>query len=180
MGLLSIDLLRNKAEAFPNPQHMSINWKGIPSQAKKEDAVNGLWADPLKTSERLDDLFGAHPPEKTKAQPSFLSLDPLEDLSNAPCFLPSQSTRSNGLDDRARLCLEDIFPEGESTSQSPIGSVPIPIVRVLGENGLDEDVDGIGPSSSRNPISPLQKLGDRLYLSSQLPQRRLRSLPSPF
>jgi len=110
---------------------MSINGKGLSSHAKKKETVNGLWSNALEATQRLLDLFGTHPLEEGKAQFPLPFSYPSKEIQNASRLLLGQTTWSDGLNDRTRSCLKEIFPIRESGLQPLIGPIPISVVRVL-------------------------------------------------
>jgi len=131
MGLLCIHSLWNEAETFSYSEDMSVNGKGLSSHAKKKETVNGLWSNALEATQRLLDLFGTHPLEEGKFQLPFPFFNPSEDIEDASRLLLGQTTRPDGLNDRTRSCLKEIFPMGESGFQTLKRSIPISVVGIL-------------------------------------------------
>jgi len=60
MRLFRVHPLRNETETFPNPEHMGVYREGLPSKAKKEEAMNGLGPDPFQAPHRFMNLAGFH------------------------------------------------------------------------------------------------------------------------
>ena len=165
MGLFCIQPLRNETETFPDPKDMGIHGEGLPSQTEKEKTGERLRSDPFQGTEGLFDLLRSHPSQEEKSESAFPILDPLKKITDPFRFLVGQSTRSDRPDDRSHLCPGDIFPKGKSGSQSFVSQISVPVVSVLGEDGLEEDLKRICFSfSSRNPVSLFQKKGNPLNL----------------
>lgn len=147
MRLPRVHPLRNESEPFPDPEDMGIDRKGFPPQPEQKETMSGFGANPLETPDGLLDLLRIQFFQKRKAQLTVASLDPSQDLADAHGLLIGQPGRPNGLCHCLRSCIEKVFPPGESDSQALEGSIPVQVVGVLGENGLDQGVEGI-PSFS--------------------------------
>lgn len=131
MGLFCIDPFWDDTQTLSHPEDMGINREGLSAHAKEKETVNGLWANAFEATQCLLYLFRTHPPEESEAEFSLAFLNPPQEIKNAPRFLIGQSTRSYGLNDRSRSCLEEIFPMREPTLQPMVGPIPILIVGVL-------------------------------------------------
>ena len=87
MGLFCVHPLRDEAETLPDPEDMSVDWKGFPPHAKKKETMGGLGADSFEISDGFLDLFGIHFLQKGEAQLPMVFLNPAEDFTDAPRLL---------------------------------------------------------------------------------------------
>jgi len=169
MGLFCTDPFRDETETPPHPEDMGVHGKGLPSQAKEKETVNRFGADPFQDSKGPFDFFGTHLFQEEEAQLPFPCFNPSEEVEDPSRLLLGQSTRPDGLNDGRHLCLEEIFPTGESGLQSFVSSIPILITGVLGKNGLNEDIEKISPPLlPGNAAFPFQKMIDLAYLCFKL------------
>jgi hypothetical protein len=145
MGLFCIHPFRDETKTSPHPEDMGVNGKGLPSQAKEKKAVNRFGTNPFEDPKGFLDLFGTHPFQEDEAQLPFPCFNPSEEVNDPSRLLSGQSTRPDGLNEGWHLCLEKIFPTGESGLQSLVGPIPIFIIGILGEYSLNEDIEKIGP-----------------------------------
>jgi len=105
--------------------------------------------------------------QEGKAQFSMMVLNPTKDFTDALRLLMGQSGWSDGLNDCLLLCLKDVFPTGKSGFQSLEGSISIQVIGILGENGLDKDIERtVRLSIRRDPILSFQNLENLSYFSS--------------
>src|SRR4030043_214060 len=163
MSLLCIDLFRNESKACPYSQNMRVNGKGFPSQTKEEQAVNRLGSNPFETPKGLLDLFLPHSFQESEAHLPFPLLEPLKDIHNTFRLLSCKSSRAKGFHNHPPLSVKDISPSGKLAFQSLVGPIPILVVGILGENGLNEDIQKISfPLPFGNSILPFQKSVDLL------------------
>ena len=72
-----------------------------------------------------------------------MSFNPTKDFTDTFRLLIGQPGRSDGLNDCPRPCIKDVFPMGKLDFQSLEGSISIQVIGVLGENGLDKDIERI-------------------------------------
>ena len=56
MSPFRIHMMRDEAKALPYPEDMRVDWKRLPSYAKKKETMNCLWANPFEASHYLFDL----------------------------------------------------------------------------------------------------------------------------
>jgi len=59
--LFCIHPFREETETLPDPKDMRVNRKCLSPQAKKEEAVKGLRADPFERANRFLNFFRIHP-----------------------------------------------------------------------------------------------------------------------
>jgi len=110
---------------------MSVNGKGLSSQTEEEETVNRFRANPFEAFKDLLDLFRTHLLQEEEVQLPFPFFNPSEDIEDASRLLLGQTTWSDGLNDRTRSCLKEIFPMGESGFQTLKRSIPISVVGIL-------------------------------------------------
>jgi hypothetical protein len=60
MGFFRIHSVWNETNTFPNSKDMRIDREDVSPHAKKKEAVDGFWADPIESFQGLLDLFGTH------------------------------------------------------------------------------------------------------------------------
>ena len=96
MGVFCIHPFGDETETLPDPEDVSIHWKGVSSQTEEKEAMNRLRTDPFQGADRSLDVLGFHLSQKGKAQFSFLSLDPKKNLTDALRLLFGQPALSDG------------------------------------------------------------------------------------
>jgi len=164
MCFFSIGLLRDEAETLPYPQHVGVDRKRLPSQTKKKEAMDRLRPDALQASHHLLDLLRIHLFQEIEVQRFIPSFEPSKDFANAFRLLSRQAARFDGLDHGIHFCLKHVLPQRKSLLQPLKGPVRIPVVRVLRQNGLHEDIEKVSPSpSTGRPILILQEKGHPFY-----------------
>ena len=88
-------------------------------------------------------------------------LNPAKGLTDVLRLLIGQSGRPDGLNDCLHPCIKDVFPIWKLNFQSLERSISIQIIGVLGENGLDKDIERIVHLSiRRDSILSFQNLED--------------------
>lgn len=86
----------NHSQTFSNPQDVSIDREGVPSQAEEEEAVKGLRANPLESPDHFRYFLRIQLLQEGQAHPPFPLLDPVKDPFDPPRLLQSEATGADG------------------------------------------------------------------------------------
>jgi hypothetical protein len=144
MGPVHRHLWGDEAHTGAHPEDVGVDGEGMLFAGEQEDAGDALGAHPAKLSQKEACRLHGKVMEEGEIQTSVFLLEEAQDLPDPFRFLPGQSCDPNSWLNRPETGGPSGVPGGKAFLQSLKCAVSQEIRGGLGEDDLDEGLQGIG------------------------------------